>query len=155
MNAALQAARSELFLDLIAAIGAVGPHIRSRVARIKNIFELLTVVHARVAHDVTAHEFVPAIDADMVLVTEVRAFMLLRPARVLVLPAVFGRIGFPVFRRFALIVSLSSRELCWFGADTSVSSMICPPLAIALVLQEPIKQIEQLFHRAALASASR
>ena len=45
MNAALQAARSELFLDLIAAIGAVGPHVRSRVARIKNIFELLTVVH--------------------------------------------------------------------------------------------------------------
>src|SRR6202045_4164467 len=83
MNAALQAARSELFLDLIAAIGAVGPHVRSRVARIKNIFELLTVVHARVAHHVTAHEFVPAVDADMVLVTEIRAVMLLRPARVL------------------------------------------------------------------------
>jgi putative DNA primase/helicase len=29
--------------------GAVGPHVRSRVARIKNIFELLTVVYARVA----------------------------------------------------------------------------------------------------------
>jgi Biotin-lipoyl like len=58
MNAALQAARSELFLDLIAAIGAVGPHVRSRVARIKNIFELLTVVHARVAHHITAHELV-------------------------------------------------------------------------------------------------
>src|SRR6202521_4602349 len=28
---------------------------RSRVARIENIFELLTVVHARVAHHVTAH----------------------------------------------------------------------------------------------------
>ncbi len=39
MNAALQAALSELFLDVIAAIGAVGPHVRSRVARIKNIFE--------------------------------------------------------------------------------------------------------------------
>jgi hypothetical protein len=57
------------------------------------------------------------------------------------------------------------------GADTIVASMICPPsrpsrfsffpsgeerlepalaLAIALVLQEPIKQIEQLFHRARL-----
>src|ERR1700682_3383738 len=33
MNAALQAALSELFLDLIAAIGAVGPHVRSRVAQ--------------------------------------------------------------------------------------------------------------------------
>src|ERR1700716_2884376 len=129
MNAALQAALGELFLDLIAAIGAVGPHIRSRVARIKNIFKLLTVVHARVAHHVTAHQFVPAVDADVVLVTEIRAFMLLRPARVLVLPAVFGRLGFPVFRRFALIVSLSSRELCCFGADTIVASMICPPLA--------------------------
>ena len=47
MNTALQAAFGELFLDLSAAIGAVGP--RSRVARIKNIFELLTVVYARVA----------------------------------------------------------------------------------------------------------
>ena len=46
MNAALQTALSELFLDLIAAIGAFRPHIRSRVARIKNIFELLTVVQA-------------------------------------------------------------------------------------------------------------
>src|SRR4030081_44000 len=70
MNTALQAAFGELFLDLSAAIGAVGPNVRSRVARIKNIFELLTVVYARVAHHVTAHEFVPAIDADMVLVTE-------------------------------------------------------------------------------------
>src|ERR1700730_18151089 len=85
MNAVLQAALGELFLDVIAAIGAVAlrspfhqapldgtfgslrPHARSRVARIENIFELLTVVHARVAHHVTAHEFVPAVDADMVL----------------------------------------------------------------------------------------
>ena len=36
MNTALQAAFGELFLDLSAAIGAVGPHVRSRVARIKN-----------------------------------------------------------------------------------------------------------------------
>src|ERR1700704_4252386 len=103
MNTALQAAFGELFLDLSAAIGAVGPHVRSRVARIKNIFELLTVVYARVAHHVTAHEFVPAIDADMVLVTDIRAFMLLRPARVLVLLAVLGGLGFPVFRRFAFL----------------------------------------------------
>ena len=71
MNAALQAALSELFLDLIAAIGAVRPHVRSRVVCIKNIFELLTIAHARVAHRVAAHEFVPPIDADMVLVTEI------------------------------------------------------------------------------------
>ena len=96
MNTALQAAFGELFLDLSAAIGAVGPHGRSRVAR-------MTVVYARVAHHVTAHEFVPAIDADMVLVTELRAFMLLRPARVLVLLAVLGGLGFPVFRRFAFL----------------------------------------------------
>src|SRR6202047_2371850 len=83
----------------------VGPHVRSRVARIKNIFELLTVMHARVAHHVTSHEFVPAVDADMVLVTEIRAVMLLRPARVLVLLVVFGRLGFPVFQRFAFLVS--------------------------------------------------
>src|SRR4030081_1104147 len=102
MNTALQAAFGELFLDLSAAIGAVGPHVRSRVARIKNIFELLTVVYARVAHHVTAHEFVPAIDADMVLVTEIRAFMLLRPARPCPSGG-FGGLGFPVFRRFAFL----------------------------------------------------
>ena len=72
MNTALRTAFGELFFDLGAAIGAVGPHVRSRVACIENIFELLTVVHARVAHHVTAHEFVPAIDADMVLVPEIR-----------------------------------------------------------------------------------
>src|SRR5437016_2536819 len=55
MNTALQAAFGELFLDLSAAIGAVGPHVRSRVAPIKNIFELLTVLYARVAHHVTPH----------------------------------------------------------------------------------------------------
>jgi hypothetical protein len=43
-----------------------------RVARRENIFDDLTVVHARVAHHVTAHEFLPAIDADMVLVSEIR-----------------------------------------------------------------------------------
>ena len=31
MNAALQAVLGQLFLDLSAALGAVGPHIRSRV----------------------------------------------------------------------------------------------------------------------------
>src|ERR1700730_3194898 len=147
MNAALQAARSELFLDLIAAIGAVGPHVRSCVARIKNIFELLTVVHARVAHHVTAHEFVPAIDADMVLVTEIRAVMLLRPARVLVLLAGRGQLRFPVFRRlavlgrfvlFARIVLLGRRH------DRCVDDLSAHG-EVALVLQEPVKQIEQLF----------
>src|SRR5947209_145194 len=81
-------------------------------------------VRSRRSH-VTAHEFVPAIDADMVLVTEIRAFMLLRPARVLVLLAVLGGLGFPVFRRLrSLIVSFSSPELCCLGADAIVASMI-------------------------------
>jgi hypothetical protein len=104
---------------------------------------------ARVAHHVTAHEFVPAVDADMVLVTEIRAVMLLRPARVLVLLVVFGRLGFPVFRRFAFLDRLA--RIVLLGADTIVASMIWPAHGeIALVLQEPIKQIEQLFHRARL-----
>src|ERR1700730_3382620 len=129
MNTALQAAFGELFLDLSAAIGAVGPHVRSRVARIKNIFELLTVVYARVAHHVTAHEFVPAIDADMVLVPEIRAFMLPRPARVLVLLAVLGGLGFPVFRRFAFLDRLVLLARIVLLGLTIVASMICPPMA--------------------------
>ena len=135
MNMALQAASAEFFLDLLAAIGAVGPHGRSRVARIENIFELLAVVHARVAHHVTAHEFVPAIDADVVLVTEIRAFMLLRPARVLVHLAVLGRLRFPVFQRPAFLdrlVLLARTEgrgykIVLLGRHTIVASMICPP----------------------------
>ena len=63
--------------------------------------------------------------------------MVLRPARVLVLLAVFGRLGFPVFRRCAfldrLVVLARTKvlvtELCCLGADTIVASMICPPLA--------------------------
>src|SRR5947209_7056085 len=78
---------------------------------------------------VTAHEFVPAIDADMVLVTELRAFMLLRPARVLVLLAVLGGDFQSSGVSPSLIVSFSSPELCCLGADTIVASMICPPMA--------------------------
>jgi hypothetical protein len=51
---------------------------------------------------------VQAVDADVVLVTEIRAFMLLCPARVFVLLAVLGRLGFPVFRRFAFLCLMSS-----------------------------------------------
>src|SRR5258708_7254640 len=75
MNAALQAARSELFLDLSATIGADTPKVCC--PHQENIFEPLTVVHACVTHHVTTHEFVQAVDAEMVLVTEIRAFMLL------------------------------------------------------------------------------
>src|SRR6266576_4231513 len=130
MNTALQAAFGELFLDLSAAIGAVGPHVRSRVARIKNIFELLTVVYARVAHHVTTHRFVPAIDADMVLVTEIRAFMLLRPARVLVLLAQFRGLVLPILWYAPLLDRLlPSAVVRCLGAATMVASTICPPIA--------------------------
>ena len=60
-------------------------------------------MHAGVAHNVTAHEFMPTVDADVVLVTIIGALVLLRPARVLVLLAVLGRVRFPVFRRLAFL----------------------------------------------------
>src|SRR5205823_14066659 len=87
----------------------------------------------------------------MVLVTEIRAFMLLRPARVLVLLAIFGRLGFPVFRRFAFLerlVVLARIVLLGRRHDRRIDDLPAPG-EIALVLQEPIKQLEQLFHRAA------
>ncbi len=47
----------------------------------------------------------------------------------------------------SLIVSFSSPELCCLGADTIVADLSAHG-EITLVLQEPVKQIKQLFHRA-------
>src|SRR6202035_5823581 len=95
----------------------------------------------------------------MVLVTEIRAFMLLRPARVLVLLAVLGRLGFPVFRHLAVLdrlVLLARTEgpgyrivLLGRRYDRSIDDLPAPG-EIALVFQESIEQVEQFFHRARL-----
>ena len=61
----------------------VGPHGAGGVAGVEQVLELLTVVHRGAADSVAPHQLVPPIDADMILVAEVRTPMLLCPARVL------------------------------------------------------------------------
>jgi hypothetical protein len=61
--------------------------------------------------------------------------------------------GFPVFRRFAFLdrlVILARIVLLWRRHDRCIDDLPAPG-EIALVLQEPIKQIEELFHRARLS----
>ena len=101
MNAALQAALGQLFLDLPAAIGAVGPHVAGGVVRVQNIRKLLAVVHGGIAHRIATHELVSAIDTDMDLVAVIGAPMRPGPARVLVLLAVPGGLLVPSRRRLA------------------------------------------------------
>ena len=61
------------------------------------------------------------------------------------------RLGFPISGVSpSLIVSLSSRELCCLRRHDRRVDDLPAPGEIALVLQELIKQIEQLFHRARL-----
>src|SRR5271165_2977919 len=75
--------------------------------------------------------------------------MLLGPARVLVLLAVLGRLGFPIFRRLAFLdrlVLLARVVLLGRRHDRRVDDLPTPG-EIAPVLQEPVKQIEQLFYR--------
>lgn len=98
-HAALQGTLAERGFDLLAAIGAVGPNIGGRVARVENVVELLAVVHARVADRVAAYELVLAIDVHVVLVAEVRTPVLFRPARVPVLLSLLCRL--PILRRLA------------------------------------------------------
>ena len=70
MNTALQAPLQEVRLDLIAAIGAVRPDVRSQCCSYREHLPA-SDCHARsVAHHVTAHELVPAVHADVVLVAE-------------------------------------------------------------------------------------
>ena len=92
-NAALKSTFAKPRLDLRAAIGAVGSDIGGRVARIENVVELPAVVHARVADRIAAHQLVLAIDVHVVLVAEVRASVLLRPASFPVLLSLLR--GFP------------------------------------------------------------
>src|SRR3977135_706110 len=78
--------------------------------------------------------------------------MLLRPARVLVLLAVLGRLGFPVFRRFAFLdrlVVLARIVLLRRRYDRRLDELPAP-VEIALVLPAPLKQIAQLYPRARL-----
>ena len=80
---------------------------------------------------VTAHEFAPAIDADMV---QIRALELLRPARL-------------ACRNLRLPSLLAPFALFFFPSGRKALGTSAHPGEIALVLQE---QIEQLFRRARL-----
>jgi hypothetical protein len=69
-----------------------------------------------------------------------------RPARVLVLLAVLGRLGFPVFRHFAFLdrlVVLARIVLLGRRHDRRIDDLPAPG-EIALVLQEPIKRTARL-----------
>src|SRR6516165_8002391 len=98
MNTALEAAGAQSLLDRARAIGAVAEHVRRRVALSQEFVQLLAVVHRRIGHLVAPDQLVLGIRIHVVLVSEKTPAMPLRPARVAVLLAYFGRLVVPLLR---------------------------------------------------------
>ena len=88
----------ELLLRLCRAVGAVGVDVPRCIAPGQKLVELLAVVLAGIANPVVSDQLVPGIGVHMVLVAEVAAPMLLRPARILVLLPVLRWTLLPVLR---------------------------------------------------------
>src|SRR3546814_125420 len=87
---ALEALLGEPLFDLLAAIRAVGPYPAGSITGIEHVLQLLAVMHRGAADDVTPHQLVAPLNADMVLVAKVRLSILfavrLRGAAVYVTP---------------------------------------------------------------------
>src|SRR3546814_13497686 len=88
---ALEALLGEPLFDLLAAIRAVGPYPAGSITGIEHVLQLLAVMHRGAADDVTPHQLVAPINADMVLVAKERLSMLLGPARILFFLSVLCR----------------------------------------------------------------
>src|SRR4030081_3562127 len=128
MNTALEAAGSKLRLDLGRAIGAVGEHLRRRVALVQEPIQLLAVMDRRIGHLVAPDQLVLGIRIHVVLVPEKTLAVLLRPAHVAILLAQFGRLVVPRLRiRPAFTASFSSPLLRFLGSGALVVSPISPP----------------------------
>jgi hypothetical protein len=78
--------------------------------------------------------------------------VLLRPARVLVLLAVLGRVRFPVFRRLAVLdrFVLFARVMLFGRRHDRCIDDLSAHGEVALVLQISVEQIKQVFHCARL-----
>src|SRR3546814_1679161 len=68
VDMALEALLGEPLFDLLAAIRAVGPYPAGSITGIEHVLQLLAVMHRGAADDVTPHQLVAPINADMVLV---------------------------------------------------------------------------------------
>src|SRR5436190_9507362 len=101
LDTTLQALLLQARLDLERAVGAVRPDLLAGVGEVENIVQLLTVVHGRVRRIPFADQLVRLVHADMVLVAVEALVVPLRPARVLVLLGILGRLLLPSLRRLA------------------------------------------------------
>src|ERR1700674_4884098 len=145
MDAALQAPRLELLLDLGRAVGAVGPHLATGVVSIQNVVELLAVVRRGVGGSPLADDLVQLVHADVVLVAVEALATLLGPARILVLLGVLGRFLLPLLRRLSgldAIVLVLRVALLGRRHDGRVDDLAAPRnVALGLqVLAEAVKQ---------------
>src|SRR6266516_7527853 len=97
----LQALLRQARLDLERAVGAVRPDLLAGVGEVEHIVQLLTVVHGRVRRIPFADQLVRLVHADMVLVAVEALVVPLRPACVVVLLGILGRLLLPSLRRLA------------------------------------------------------
>ena len=81
---------------------AIGEHVSRCVALVQEPIQLLAVVDRRIAHLVTPDQLVLGIRIHVILIVVKALAMLLRPAGILVLLSVLGRLLLPILRRLGL-----------------------------------------------------
>src|SRR3546814_177691 len=131
---------------------AVGPYPAGSITGIEHVLQLLAVMHRGAADDVTPHQLVAPINADMVLVAKVRLSMLLGPARILVFLSVLCRFLLPLKRGLARLycrIILARVTLARRGNNGRVNDLSAHR-QITLGLEIAVKLIEQPFDRARL-----
>ena len=105
---------------------------------IEQAHEVLAVVDRGAGNRIMVHQLVCPVNVDMVLVTEVRVPMPIRPAGILVLLA--------ILHRFALLARIALTVCCHDGRFDDLATL----RQVALVLEVAVEHVEQLLHRARL-----
>jgi len=104
-----EAEQPECRFRLLRDTGRVRVDVLVRVAVVEQFLEHLAVMDRRIGHLVVADELMFSIDVDVVLVTEIRNLVLLRPTGVRVF--LYSLFRAPVFRRLALL-EVKQKSFC-------------------------------------------
>lgn len=102
-------------------VGAVPPDLGGRVVPVQDVIHHLAVVHRRVGHTIPAHQLVPAVHADVVLVAVV-ALAVLPGASVSFWARLAGLSAQPAGVPPPLIIAFSSWRLRCLGTGTIAAS---------------------------------
>ncbi len=134
-------------LGLIGSACTIGPDRCTRIFRVKQHIEYLTIMNRRFGNLVMAYQFVLVVYVDMVLVTIVALAMFPGPARLDILLRSLMRLAIPFRRHFAtlyLCVLFACVALFRHRHDRCVDALSSPG-PITLPVQVAIKPAEERF----------